>query len=257
MAGKGSIRELTTPFPSRSTHAALRKVAGSDADMPSITSNGSARLEKDRRQIILTEDRPDQIASAFLALPDSLQEYIFTCTFTISHRGSEGADGMALVMHSDPRSTRALGQGGCDLGYGGLTRCLAVEIDTYRSVDRCEDPPTPHISVHTAGPQLVSAHHKHSIWCSKPSTLPELDDGRPYMLRLEVSHTLGELRLFFNDSSEGEFVELTDEPVSISDIFHGGSPACLGWTAATGGLHQAHVIESFELWEAQSREDGR
>lgn len=226
----------------------------SDDATERATVSGKAKVDTANSQIILTEDKADQIASSFLALPAGLQEFIFSSTFTISHQGGEGADGMAIVLHSDPAGVKAVGRGGCDLGYGGLKNCLAIELDTYRSVDRCDDPPTPHVSVHTAGSGAVSAHHQNSLWCSKPGTLPALDDGRPYTVRIEVSLPRQELRIFLNDRTERDFVEVTNGPLRLLTVPEGGYK-CFGWTAATGGLHQSHVISEFELWEGQSRED--
>lgn len=228
--------------------------ASSDQNINDATVNGSAKVDVTNGQIILTEDKPDQIASAFLSLPADLQELIFTCTFSISHRG-EGADGMAIVFHSDPRGSSAIGRGGCDLGYGGLEDCLAVEIDTYRSVDRCADPPTPHISVHTGGIRPVSAHHRDSLWCSKPGGLPDLDSGQLHTLRIELSRPRKELRIFFTDGAEqDDFVEISNGPIDLSALPN--EPyKFIGWTAATGGLHQRHVIVRYELRSGQTRED--
>lgn len=141
---------------------------------------------------------------------------------------------MALVLHSSGPST--LGRGGCELGYGGISRSIAVEIDTYRSSDRCDDPPTPHISIQRDG----DAHHRSSSWCS--DQLPKLDDGKSYWCRVEVDGGK-RMRVFFSDKQE-DWVELTSEGVVVT----GGN--CLGWTASTGGLHQKHEVLSFEVWEA-------
>lgn len=214
--------------------------------------NGAARVKNN--QIILTEDTPSQTGSAFLPLPIELQDVIVITTFTIKHEADDGADGMAIVFHSDTRGLKALGQGGCDMGYGGLLDCLAIELDTYRSVDRCDDPPTPHISIHTGRSREVSAHHKASLWCSKQGAIPNIDDGRQYRLRAELSQNRKELRIFLDDSADGHFVELTDQPVKLSSLPDTGY-RFVGWTAATGGLHQSHIVSKFEIREGHSRED--
>lgn len=231
---------------------ATQLLANTARSISRLNANGTAKVQGE--QIILTEDKPDQVGSAFLGLPIELREIILTTTFVIKHQGKDGADGMAIVLHSDSRGAKALGQGGCDLGYGGLTNCLVVEIDTYRSVDRCDDPPTPHISIHAAGGQAVSAHHRFSLWCSKPGAIPNVDDGRQYTLRLELSCSRKALRIFFNDSTAGDFVELTDQPVIIASMPETGYEF-FGWTAATGGLHQSHVISDFNLWQGCNQED--
>lgn len=217
-----------------------------------MTCNGSAQFDKATKALKLTSDEPGQTGSAFLSLPLEVQDLIFNCTFRIRHENGQGADGMALVLHSDPRGVKAIGEGGCELGYGGLQNCIAVELDTYRSSDRCDDPPTPHISVHTAGQGAVSAHHRYSLWGTKPGTLPDLDDGRAYSIRLEVSISRKQLRIFFNDNQDNDFIELTSEPITIPSVFANNAAKYIGWTAATGGLHQEHLVTDFEVWEADS-----
>lgn len=141
---------------------------------------------------------------------------------------------MALVLHSS--GTATLGRGGCELGYGGITSSTAVEIDTYRSADRCDDPPTPHISVQRDG----DAHHRSSSWCS--NLLPKLDDGKAYWCRAEIDCDK-RMRIFFSDEQE-DWVELTSGVVVVA------TGDCIGWTASTGGLHQKHEVLSFEVWRA-------
>ena len=167
----------------------------------------------------------------------------------MSSSSGNGADGFAFVLHSAPSGIETLGRGGCDLGYGGLPASIAVEIDTYRSEDRCNDPPTPHISVHSRGLEGNDAHHRSSLWCTRPGALPDFGDGRTYRLRLEFTQEARQLRIWFTDS-EDDFEELTTEAVHLPDCL--GSQRYMGWTASTGGLHQAHSIIGFELYEAET-----
>ena len=164
---------------------------------------------------------------------------------------NNGADGLAFVLHSAPSGEATLGRGGCDLGYGGIPASIAVEVDTYRSQDRCNDPPTPHISIHTRGLEGNEAHHRSSLWCTKPGTLPDLADGREYRIKLEFTQDVRNLRIWFTDTREGEdYEELTDEPVQLPECL--GEQRYIGWTASTGGLHQAHRITSFAVYEADA-----
>ncbi len=42
-------------------------------------------------------------------------------------------------------NSNAIGGGGCEMGYGGIRKSLAVEFDTYQTVDRSADPDSNHI----------------------------------------------------------------------------------------------------------------
>ena len=91
--------------------------------------NGSAASTFD--SLVLTNSSPSQTSSAFFPLPES-PAIVLQLNFRITPAGGEGADGMALVLHSDPRGSRALGGGGSDLGYAGIRGGWALEIDCYR-----------------------------------------------------------------------------------------------------------------------------
>lgn len=216
-----------------------------DLRSSSLTCNGSARV--DQEGIELTSDGPGQTGSVFLQLlPTSSGDVTITFAFSMSSSAGSGADGIAFVIHSAPDGVNALGKGGCDLGYGGLKSSVAVELDTYRSQDRCNDPPTPHISIHSRGHEGNDAHHRSSLWCTSPGALPDLADGRTYRLRLVFSGGYRSLQIWFTDSAAGEdFEELTGGPVQLPDYL--SEQKFIGWTASTGGLHQAHRILSFEV----------
>lgn len=218
-------------------------------DLGSANLNGSARRTS-AGAIRLADDVADQTGSAFLALPGDLKTFAVEFAFQISNTAG-GADGMAFVVHGASTGTRALGIGGCELGYGGLPNSVAVEIDTYRSQDRCDDPPTPHISINTRGRSPNEAHHRSSLWCTRPGSLPQLDDGHKYRLKVVV-HEMTWISLFLTDSDDGtNFVQLTQGPVEIPLLCDADAPLYFGWTASTGGLHQSHEVSSFALYEAE------
>lgn len=136
------------------------------------------------------------------------------------------------------------------MGYGDIPSSIAIELDTYRSQDRCDDPPVPHVSIHSRGTAGNEAHHRSSLWCTRPGALPELADGSTYTLKLEFSDGARKLRIWFTDSKDGEgFEELTDGAVSLPDCLSGRR--YVGWTASTGGLHQSHTILGFKIFRAE------
>lgn len=47
-----------------------------------------------------------------------------------------GADGLAFVIHADPNGTAAIGAAGGGIGYHGIARSLAVELDSWYNADK-------------------------------------------------------------------------------------------------------------------------
>lgn len=212
------------------------------------TCNGSAERQQSGA-IRLTSDKVGQTGSAFLPLPAELQTFIVDFAFRIDH---PGADGMAFVMHSDASlGLQALGEGGCQLGYGGIPSSLALEIDTYVSQDRCDDPNyVPHLSLQSRGKEGNDAHHRSSLWWSKRGDLPSIDDGRRYSLRIEVDD-LKILRAFFTDE-DGAYVSVTPSGGVLLPELRDG-PYFVGWTAACGGISQSHQVLSYQVHRAERR----
>ena len=178
-------------------------------------------------------------------MPAEVESLIVEFAFRIERHG---ADGMAFVMQADPAGVKAIGQGGCQLGYGGISHSLAIEIDTYCSADRCDDPPAPHISIHTRQNEPNDAHHRYSLWSS--GSVPALSDGNLYHLRIELLHRT-QLQVYMTDSVDNGWVRLTGEAIAVPDVWQYGN-VCAGWTAATGGLHALHEITTFEIYAANN-----
>ncbi|KAK4693395.1 peptide-N4-(N-acetyl-beta-glucosaminyl)asparagine amidase, partial [Phenoliferia sp. Uapishka_3] len=95
--------------------------------------NGASILSPSNT-LTLTSHASSQTSSAFFPLPSTLANIILDFKFriTLPPNGGDGADGMAFVVHSDPRGSKAIGGGGSDLGYAGIKGGWAVEIDCYR-----------------------------------------------------------------------------------------------------------------------------
>jgi hypothetical protein len=83
-----------------------------------------------------------------------------------------GGDGLAFVMHSDPRGTRALGELGEELGYGGIENGLAIEFDTWYNAegdDLFED----HITIRSGGTKTLRSHPGQRLAGPKPHPLAD------------------------------------------------------------------------------------
>ena len=207
---------------------------------------GDAKVTSD---VILLTGGSSQTSAVFCPTPVA-QDKSFRCRVTFrmtAPPGSGEADGMAIVFASDKK----LGLGGYGLGYSGLggqgdfavesglTACISHVIvltlnpvDTYRTRDYADDPPTPHISVHSP----PDAHHRHSIACTPPDSLPYLSDGVSRVLDLFYDGTSRRLRGFLSGLEQKDDVEIGLFDVVIPK---GGQHNWhVGVTGSCGGLWQ-------------------
>jgi hypothetical protein len=91
-------------------------------------------------------------------------------------------------------------------------------------------------SVHTRGQMPNSAHHRNSLGCAR--NVPQLADGRAHDVALHYHDH--QLEVFF-DGRQALSVKV-DLAATL-----GSSTAWFGFTAATGGLCQAHTILSWRF----------
>ena len=62
-------------------------------------------------------------------------ELKFNARFSNRPNDQYGADGIAFVLHKDPRGLHATGQDGKGIGAQGIQKGLAVEFDTFWNRD--------------------------------------------------------------------------------------------------------------------------
>jgi fibronectin-binding autotransporter adhesin len=81
----------------------------------------------------LTDNGGGEARSAFLNTPQSIAigSTGFTASFTYTPSGTIGADGVAFILQNDSRGPSALGGGGGQLGYNGITPSAGLEINIY------------------------------------------------------------------------------------------------------------------------------
>jgi len=125
-------------------------------------------LGSNEQQVIrLTAQKPSQTGAVWIRDRIPIRDgFLAKFRFRVSKQGQQqqqqqqqGADGFAFVIHNDPRTrgregrgpNEIIGEGGCELGYGGISHCLAIEFDLYQNEDKCRDPNGNHISIQTRG----------------------------------------------------------------------------------------------------------
>ncbi|WVQ74506.1 hypothetical protein IAR50_004107 [Cryptococcus sp. DSM 104548] len=211
---------------------------GSDID--GLVKFGDVQIDSNST-IVLTSTN-SQTSAVFQPCPIP-QTHSFSTNFNFrltAPPGAGGADGIAIIFAHE----QSIGQGGYGLGYSGAgdEGDFAVEVDTYRTQDFADDPPTPHISVHS--PPI--AHHRHSIACTQPGGLPHLSNGEEYTLHIVYAgHTRrlrGYLRIPLSDGGgEIELVDVLIPKASTERDWYAGV------TGSCGGLWQRQEVTEWNI----------
>jgi hypothetical protein len=162
-----------------------------------------------------------------------------TFSFRISEPSGPGADGFAFVIQGVGPS--ALGREASGLGYAdpalgdaGIPNSVAIEFDTYASVN-FGDPSDNHISVQTRGTSPNSADHRFSLGSVTPSI--DLNDGKIHTVRIDYQP--GFMFIYLDDFNTPILMVNVDlsSVLSLAD-----SRAYVGFTAGTGFLVENHDL---------------
>jgi len=145
-----------------------------------------------------------------------------------------GADGMTFILQSN--SPTELRTGGGGLGYDGMPNSIVLEIDHYNNGNHA-DPNGNHLSLHAVlgGPNTANESASIGIATSIPNlggihTIQVDYDGTEMVISLDGSALI---------------------TATIDAAAHlGGPTAHLGFTGATGGLNEQHLLRS---WSFQSQ----
>lgn len=137
-----------------------------------------------------------------------------------------------------------MGSDGGEKGFGGITKSIAIEFDTYENYSQFGDPNGNHISIQSRGSISNSANHRFSLACC--TNLPsKLNDGN-----------IHSVKIIFDQKQNCCFVEMDgnlvlNAPVHVSDLLFNGQDKeiFIGFTAGTGGITQTHVINSWCVLE--------
>lgn len=152
-----------------------------------------------------------------------------------------GADGLAFVIQN--HAVDALGGDGCNLGFGGIPKSIAIEIDTFQTWDRCADPNANHICVLTRGIEPNSPHHSYSLGCTTNATnMPRLADGNIHTVNIAYFDNCLEIQLDGNP-----VLNVVVNIVDILKLNDADGLVWVGFTASTGGLCEDHDILSWSF----------
>jgi YVTN family beta-propeller protein len=199
-----------------------------------LTLNGNAAISGG--VLRLAPNLANQVGSAFLSSPVAIgPDSSMTTRWVFNINGSaDGADGLTFVIQGNGATSLGLVGGG--LGYDGIGKSVAVEIDNYQGPG---DPNANHIAILSNG--NVTAH----LATFTPGW--DLEDGQSHTVWVEYDGPANELRVY---AAQGIVSQRPASPVLTASIDLPaliGGRAWFGFTGATGGLFNNHDIETWSL----------
>lgn len=228
------LAALTTLSVSRADAATI---FGQEFQLNSVAAFGDNFIQLTRSD--LNFDR----GSAFLTAPIRLdQSFELSFGFRILG-GAGGADGMTVTFQNlDPRF---VGLSGGNLGFysprgpNGQPQApgpaVAVAFDTYRNVDY-GDADDNHIS--------VIDHSKYLPRAAAPAPW-DLDNGRELFVWVAYDVGATSLAVFLSETVTKPVAPLLTDTIDLAAWI--GNTSYVGWTAATGGLTNDHLITAFPV----------
>ncbi len=205
-------------------------------ELESWNYEGNARWDSGNDWVELTDTSTYAVGSAFDVTTETRGTEV-TIEFQFWNGGGSGADGFALTALDLDRSTGYIGSAGGCLGYGAGSGCdpardplpgWTIEFDTYHNSKW--DPTTEdHVAFMFDG-----AVGSIETW----SALPDIEDAQWHTVVIEVSDPSVTVSI---DGVDYIDTELTG---------HFDFPAHVGFSAATGGLTNDHLIDALTVTDA-------
>lgn len=202
---------------------------------PGLTFNGDAEFASG--QIILTYPIEGQSGSVWHTASRTSLADGFDTTFNFYL--SDTSDGIAFVLQDE--GPAALGGGGSDMGYAGISRSLAIEFDTFCFEDEF---PCDHISIQTRG---VSPNEPSGSASLGHAVLPvDINDNTIHTVR--ITYIPGTLAVYFDNATTPILVaglDLTD--IMGDSIADSNGCMLFGFTGGTGGATAFQVITAWSF----------
>jgi Legume lectin domain/YDG domain len=177
----------------------------------------------------------------------------FTTTFQFQiSPGSTGpnsiGDGFAFVIQGAPTGTMTLGSLGMGgyIGYAGIPNSIAIEFDTYEN-PQFDDPSNTHIAIQSLGSQPNTPDHTPVTMANLGGTpLANFADGNPHFATITYDGNLT-LSVYFDGSNTPIATGILPSNLNTFLALN-GSPAYIGFTAATGSAQENSDILSW-TWD--------
>nr|7ELV_E Chain E, legume lectin [Methanocaldococcus jannaschii DSM 2661]7EXO_A Chain A, Legume lectin [Methanocaldococcus jannaschii DSM 2661] len=192
-------------------------------------ANGNASIFPDK--LLLTTDDYGEAGSVWYYKPVNLSEDLVVEFYAYLGDNPDGADGITFTLQS--LGTNELGGTGGDLGYGGISPSVAVEVDTWLN-DFDAPATTDHIAIDVNG-NINHTYNSLTYPTPNPYDLGNVEDGREHLIKIVWNATTKTLQVYFDGN-----LSLTWNK-DITQII--GNSAYFGFTGGTGGAKNLQYVK--------------
>ncbi len=174
-------------------------------------------------------------------LLDLSQPFTLEFQMNFGNVDANGADGMAFVMQTV--GANAIGTDGAGFGFQGFNPSFGIEFDTYHNGD-LGDLTADHVAFHRDG----NIYHNLANNLAGPVTAnasgQNIEDGQEHPVKIVWNPATEVLELYFDCA-----FRLSATIDLVNTIFNGANQVWWGFTGATGGLSNAHVVCLADTYE--------
>jgi gliding motility-associated-like protein len=199
-----------------------------------ILNGNASQIDEDCFE--LTPDALGQSGSAWFEEKINLnQSFDVRMSLNFGCKDDNGADGIVFILQ--PIST-SIGSAGSGIGYQGINPSIGIEFDTWQNLE-INDPSYDHIGIMING----SSNHNNSLEGpiqASASTL-NIEDCMDHSVRINWNVNEQILSVYFDCE-----LRLSTEIDLVNDVFGGDPSVFWGFSSATGGFSNKHVL-CFEL----------
>ena len=195
--------------------------------------------------LYLTSNTANKVGSAFFDSKikstegfSTFFEFSFPVRSSWSADSSQaGADGIVFIVSSAANQYGSDGQG---IGYQGIDDSVGIEFDSYNNDnDKAWEASQSHIAVNVNGDDIVA---------TEPKAYHLLDDNYfnddgPFYAWIDYNADTNALQVRLNTSSVRPASATLSTTIDLSD--YAGQEYFVGFTAATGGSRQNHIISQW------------
>ncbi len=200
-----------------------------DFTLDDFYQTGDTRISD--RCFQLTEDVLWQGGGVWFKKPVDLSEsFNMEIEVNFGCRDEGGADGIVFIFHPELR-TGSRGEG---MGFGRLYPSFGVEMDTYMN-EHLADPYYDHVALMQHG----SLFHYYGI--TEPIRLSDrsdnVEDCKSHFVEIDWNASTKTFRFFFDGA-----IRISEKIDIVKDLFEGDPQVYWGFTSATGGKTNKHLV---------------
>lgn len=206
----------------------------SESDKTSINLTGDAYFPTGESFLKLTDSTSGQAGAAFfnekIKTTDGFSTFF---EFYLSSQSGGGADGLIFIV---AKNSNSLGEAGGGMGYTGITESIGVEFDNYQNEGEVS---SSHIAINLDG-EIPNVTEQTS---DLGGTYLHTSTTSPFYAWIDYSDTSNLMRVYISRTSTRPETPTLSYTVDIADYC--GDEFYVGFTAATGGSWQNHIISKW------------